>query len=196
MIKRCFDIVFSFLGIFFLSPVFILIAIAVAIDSRGGVFYKQRRVGKDNVDFFIFKYRTMFTDSDKKGLLTVGNRDSRITRVGYFLRKFKLDELPQLFNVLEGDMSFVGPRPEVRKYVDMYNAEQKKVLTVKPGITDYASIEYSNENEILAKSSNPEQSYTIEVMPHKLRLNLKYINEQGLFTDLKIIFKTIGKILR
>ena len=196
MIKRCFDIVFSFLGIFFLSPVFILIAIAVAIDSRGGVFYKQRRVGKDNVDFFIFKYRTMFTDSDKKGLLTVGNRDSRITRVGYFLRKFKLDELPQLFNVLEGDMSFVGPRPEVRKYVDMYNAEQKKVLTVKPGITDYASIEYSNENEILAKSSNPEQSYTIEVMPHKLRLNLIYINEQGLFTDLKIIFKTIGKILR
>ena len=196
MLKRCFDIVFSAFGIFILSPVFVLIALAIVIDSRGGIFYRQRRVGKDDKDFFILKYRTMKTNSDKSGLLTVGARDSRITRVGYFLRKYKLDELPQLFNVLEGDMSFVGPRPEVRKYVDMYTLDQKKVLAVKPGITDYASIEYSNENEILAKSKNPEQTYITEIMPHKLQLNLKYINEQSFFTDLKIIFRTVGKIVR
>jgi len=196
LLKRCFDIVFSAFGIFILSPVFVLIALAIVIDSRGGIFYRQRRVGKDDKDFFILKYRTMKTNSDKSGLLTVGARDSRITRVGYFLRKYKLDELPQLFNVLEGDMSFVGPRPEVRKYVDMYTLDQKKVLAVKPGITDYASIEYSNENEILAKSKNPEQTYITEIMPHKLQLNLKYINEQSFFTDLKIIFRTVGKIVR
>ena len=164
------------------------------MDSRGGVLFKQRRVGKEDEDFFILKYRTMAVNSDKNGLLTVGARDRRITRVGYFLRKYKLDELPQLFNVLSGDMSFVGPRPEVRKYVDMYNAEQRKVLTVKPGITDYASIEYSNENELLAKSRNPEQTYIDEIMPHKLKLNLKYIEEKGFFTDVKIIFRTISKV--
>lgn len=136
----------------------------------------------------------MKTGSDKKGLLTVGARDSRITGIGYFLRKYKLDELPQLFNVLFGTMSLVGPRPEVRKYVEMYNDEQKRVLTVKPGITDYASIEYVNENEVLAKAADPEETYIKEVMPHKLQLNLKYITDQGFFTDLKIIFRTIGKI--
>ncbi len=136
----------------------------------------------------------MFTDSDKKGLLTVGGRDPRITPVGYFLRKYKLDELPQLFNVLFGSMSLVGPRPEVRKYVDMYNDEQKKVLSVQPGITDYASLDYINENDLLAKSQNPEETYIKEVMPAKLQLNLKYIQEAGLATDLKLIFKTIGKI--
>jgi lipopolysaccharide/colanic/teichoic acid biosynthesis glycosyltransferase len=136
----------------------------------------------------------MFTDSDKKGLLTVGGRDPRITPVGYFLRKYKLDELPQLFNVLFGSMSLVGPRPEVRKYVDLYNEEQRKVLSVQPGITDYASLDYINENELLAKSQNPEETYIKEVMPAKLQLNLKYINEAGLGTDLKLIFKTIGKI--
>ena len=179
-----------------LIPFFILIAVAVLIDSRGGIFFKQRRVGKNNNDFFILKYRTMQTNADKNGLLTVGARDKRITRVGYFLRKYKLDELPQLFNVLEGDMSFVGPRPEVRQYVNLYNDDQKRVLTVNPGITDYASIEYSNENEILAKSKNPEQTYINEIMPDKLRLNLKYISEQSFFTDLKIIFRTIGKVLK
>jgi lipopolysaccharide/colanic/teichoic acid biosynthesis glycosyltransferase len=138
----------------------------------------------------------MYKDSDKKGLLTVGGRDPRITPVGYFLRKYKLDELPQLFNVFFGSMSLVGPRPEVRKYVDMYNAEQMKVLSVKPGITDYASLDYINENELLAKSSDPEQTYIKEVMPAKLLLNMKYINEAGLGTDLKIIFRTIGKIFR
>ncbi len=196
MIKRSFDIIFSFIGILILIPFFILIAVAVLIDSRGGIFFKQRRVGKNNNDFFILKYRTMQTNADKNGLLTVGARDKRITRVGYFLRKYKLDELPQLFNVLEGDMSFVGPRPEVRQYVNLYNDDQKRVLTVNPGITDYASIEYSNENEILAKSKNPEQTYINEIMPDKLRLNLKYISEQSFFTDLKIIFRTIGKVLK
>lgn len=138
----------------------------------------------------------MYKDSDKKGLLTVGGRDPRITPVGYFLRKYKLDELPQLFNVLLGSMSLVGPRPEVRKYVDLYTDEQKKVLSVQPGITDYASLDYINENELLAKSSEPEQTYIKEVMPAKLLLNMKYINEAGLGTDLKIIFRTIGRILR
>ena len=137
----------------------------------------------------------MKNDSDTKGLLTVGEKDSRVTNIGYFLRKYKIDELPQLFNVLIGDMSLVGPRPEVRKYVEMYNPEQKKVLSIKPGITDYASIAYANENEILSKSENPEQLYINEVMPAKLKLNLKYIEEKNFFTDLKIIFKTIGKIV-
>ena len=194
MIKRVFDIVFSVFGIAVLIPFFLIIGLAILIDSRGGILFRQRRVGKNNKDFFILKYRTMAVNSDKGGLLTVGARDKRITRVGYFLRKYKLDELPQLFNVLKGEMSFVGPRPEVRQYVDMYNAEQREVLTVKPGITDYASIEYSNENEILAKSQNPEQTYINEIMPHKLKLNLKYINEQGFGTDVKIIVRTIAKV--
>lgn len=137
----------------------------------------------------------MKKNSDKSGLLTVGEKDSRITNIGYFLRKYKIDELPQLFNVLIGSMSLVGPRPEVRKYVEMYNTEQKKVLSVKPGITDYASIEYVNENEMLSTSHDPQQFYINEVMPAKLKLNLKYIEEQSFFTDLKIIFKTLGKII-
>lgn len=195
MIKRCFDIFASFIGLLIFSPFFTIIAIVILIDSRGGVFYKQVRVGKNNKDFKLFKFRSMGTGSDKKGLLTVGGRDSRITRSGYFIRKYKLDELPQLLNVLFGDMSLVGPRPEVRKYVDMYNAEQMKVLNVKPGITDYASIEYSNENELLAKSSEPEKTYIEEIMPAKLLLNQKYIAELGLITDIKIILRTIGKIV-
>lgn len=192
--KRIFDIVFSFIGIIILLPIFILISLIILFDSKGGIFYRQTRVGKNNKDFKIFKFRTMYPDSDKKGLLTVGSRDNRITKPGYFLRKYKLDELPQLFNVFIGDMSFVGPRPEVRKYVEMYNDEQKKVLSVRPGITDYASIEYRNENDILAKSKNPEQTYIKEIMPAKLELNLKYIREKSTITDLKIIFKTILKI--
>ncbi len=194
MIKRLFDIVAALLGIIILSPLLLIIALLIAIDSRGGIFYKQSRVGKDMKEFYLFKFRTMFSDSDKKGLLTVGMRDSRITKIGYTLRKYKLDELPQLFNVLNGTMSIVGPRPEVPKYVAMYTADQKKVLSVKPGITDYASIEYANENAILAKAENPEELYIKEVMPAKLALNEKYIQEMGFATDLKIIFKTIGKI--
>jgi lipopolysaccharide/colanic/teichoic acid biosynthesis glycosyltransferase len=194
LLKRIFDIVCSLIGIVILSPFFILISILIIIDSRGGIFYQQIRVGENNHDFSLLKFRTMQTDADKRGLLTVGSRDSRVTRIGYYLRKYKLDELPQLFNVFFGSMSLVGPRPEVRKYVSLYNDEQKKVLNVKPGITDYASIEYSNENEILAKAENPEQTYIIEIMPHKLSLNLKYINEKSFRTDLTIIFKTIAKI--
>lgn len=194
MAKRCFDILFSFLGLIFLSPFFILLSIIILLDSKGGVFYKQIRVGKNNIDFKLYKFRSMRVGSDKKGLLTVGGRDNRITKSGYVIRKYKLDELPQLINVFIGDMSLVGPRPEVRKYVDLYNAEQLKVLSVKPGITDYASIQYSNENEILAKSQDPEKTYINEIMPDKLLLNLRYINDISIKTDVKIIIKTIKKI--
>jgi lipopolysaccharide/colanic/teichoic acid biosynthesis glycosyltransferase len=193
-LKRLFDIVASLIGLIIVSPFFILIAIAIVIESKGGVFYKQVRVGKNNLDFKLFKFRTMRPNSEKLGLLTVGGRDPRVTIVGYYLRKYKLDELPQLLNVILGDMSLVGPRPEVRKYVDLYNQEQKKVLMVKPGITDYASILYSKENELLATAENPEALYINEIMPHKLKLNMQYINNPGIITDLKIIFKTIIKI--
>lgn len=196
MVKRLFDILCSLLGILVLSPLFVVIALLVGLGSRGGVFYVQKRVGRGGKDFSLYKFRSMKSGSDKKGLLTVGARDSRITGIGYFLRKYKLDELPQLFNVLFGTMSLVGPRPEVRKYVDLYNEEQKKVLSVQPGITDYASIEYVNENEVLAESTNPEETYINEIMPHKLQLNLKYIREKGLVTDLKIIFRTLARIVR
>ncbi len=196
MLKRLFDIVFSLFGIIFLLPLFLVLSLLIAIGSKGGVVYVQRRVGKDNQDFSLFKFRTMFVNSDKKGLLTVGGRDNRITPLGYFLRKYKLDELPQLFNVFAGHMSLVGPRPEVRKYVALYNEEQKKVLSVRPGITDYASIEYMDENEILGASEDPEKTYTEEIMPSKLAINLRYIEEKSLFTDIGIIVKTLKKIIR
>ncbi|MDD4150457.1 MAG: sugar transferase [Bacteroidales bacterium] len=194
--KRVFDIFFSFLGLLALLPLFLTISFLIIIDSKGGVFYRQVRVGKNNKDFKILKFRTMRPNSDKSGLLTVGSKDNRITKIGYFLRKYKLDELPQLINVLIGDMSFVGPRPEVRKYVDMYNQKQLKVLSIRPGITDYASIKYSNENELLSKSDNPEQAYINEIMPAKLTLNLKYIAEANIRTDIKLIFNTIAKIFK
>jgi lipopolysaccharide/colanic/teichoic acid biosynthesis glycosyltransferase len=196
MLKRIFDIFFSFIGLMILLIPFVIISFIIVLDSRGGIFYRQVRVGKNGNDFKLFKFRSMRTDADKAGLLTVGGRDNRITKVGYYIRKYKIDELPQLINVLIGDMSLVGPRPEVRKYVDMYNTEQLKVLSVKPGITDYASIEFSNENEILGKASDPEFVYINEIMPAKLNLNLKYIKEQGVGTDLKIIFNTILKIVK
>jgi lipopolysaccharide/colanic/teichoic acid biosynthesis glycosyltransferase len=195
-LKRLFDIFFSLIGLAILLVPFLVIALIIVLDSRGGIFYRQVRVGKKGKDFKLFKFRSMRSNADKSGLLTVGGRDNRITRVGYYIRKYKVDELPQLINVLIGDMSLVGPRPEVRKYVDLYSAEQLKVLDAKPGITDYASIEYSNENEILGKASDPEKVYIEEIMPAKLRLNLKYISELGVLTDFKIIFKTIFKILR
>jgi len=194
--KRLFDIFCSLIGLIILFIPFLIISIIISADSKGGVLYKQIRVGKDGVDFELLKFRSMATGSDKSGLLTVGGRDSRITKIGYSLRKYKIDELPQLFNVILGDMSLVGPRPEVRKYVELYTAEQKQVLSVKPGITDYASIEYRNENELLGKAENPEVVYINEIMPAKLKLNLKYIKEQGMVTDLKIIFNTIGKVWR
>jgi lipopolysaccharide/colanic/teichoic acid biosynthesis glycosyltransferase len=195
VIKRLFDILSSLLGLIILFPFLFIISILVLVSSPGGIFYRQTRVGKSGKDFRLWKFRTMKPDSDKKGLLTVGGRDPRVTGIGYFLRKYKLDELPQLINVFTGDMSLVGPRPEVRKYVDMYSPEQLRVLEVQPGITDYASIEYSNENELLAKSADPEKSYIEEIMPAKLTLNMKYIEEKSLATDLKIIFKTVLKII-
>ena len=195
MIKRGIDILFSLIGLICLFPFFIFISFFIYITSKGGVFFVQLRVGKNNKDFKLYKFRTMFLNSDSKGLLTVGNNDKRITKLGYYLRKNKLDELPQLINVLNGTMSIVGPRPEVRKYVNLYNSEQKSILDVKPGITDFASIMYFNENEILANSVNPEQTYINEIMPIKLELNKQYINEMSLLTDLKIIFKTFIKLI-
>ena len=195
MIKRGIDILFSLIGLICLFPFFIFISFFIFITSKGGVFFVQLRVGKNNKDFKLYKFRTMFLNSDNKGLLTVGNNDKRITKLGYYLRKNKLDELPQLINVLNGTMSLVGPRPEVRKYVNLYNSEQKSILDVKPGITDFASIMYFNENEILANSVNPEQTYINEIMPIKLELNKQYINEMSLLTDLKIIFKTFIKLI-
>lgn len=194
MLKRLFDILFSLLLIILLLPVLVIIGILVKLDSMGPVFYLQTRVGKNNRDFKLFKFRTMYVDADKKGLLTVGHRDSRITRVGYNLRRYKIDELPQLFNVLIGDMSVVGPRPEVRKYVDMYNERQQKVVTVRPGITDFASIRFVNENELLKNAENPEKLYIDEIMPAKLELNLKYIENRHFFKDLKIILLTAKAI--
>ena len=192
--KRLFDILLSLIGLCLLFIPFIFISLLIAIDSRGGVLYKQVRVGKNGVDFNLFKFRSMVQGADRSGLLTIGERDSRITKIGYLLRKYKIDELPQLINVLIGTMSLVGPRPEVRKYVDLYSEEQQKVLSVKPGITDYASLEYCNENEILGKVENSEQMYITKIMPAKLKLNLQYIAEQNTFSDLKIIVKTIKKI--
>ena len=193
---RFFDFILSLVGLVVLAPIFIVLAIWIKTDSRGPVFYKQVRVGQNGIDFGLFKFRSMVVDADKKGLITVGGRDPRITRSGYFIRKYKLDELPQLINVLVGDMSLVGPRPEVRKYVDLYTDEQQKVLSVKPGITDYASIEYMDENEILGKSSDPEKTYIEEIMPEKIKYNMKYIQNKNVSEYFKIIFLTLLKIVR
>lgn len=193
---RFFDIVFSLLGIILLIPLFFILYVLIRIESKGGGFYFQMRVGKDNKDFKLFKFRSMRGGSDKKGLITVGNRDPRITRMGYFIRKYKLDELPQLFNVLIGEMSLVGPRPEVRKYVALYNEEQNKVLNVCPGITDYASIEYLDENEILGNSDDPDKAYVEIIMPDKIRYNMRYINNRSLKEYFKIIFLTLKTIAK
>jgi lipopolysaccharide/colanic/teichoic acid biosynthesis glycosyltransferase len=194
-VKRLLDIVLSFCGVVILMPFGLILACLVVLGSKGPVFYKQQRVGKGNQDFSLLKFRSMRTGSDKKGLLTVGNSDSRITSTGVFLRKYKLDELPQLINVLMGDMSLVGPRPEVRKYVDMYSKEQLKVLSLRPGITDYASLEYIDEDALLGASSDPEKTYIQAIMPKKLELNLRYVQEQSTLVDIKLIFATIKKIL-
>ncbi|MFN5712003.1 MAG: sugar transferase [Bacteroidota bacterium] len=194
--KRIFDCLFSSIGLIIISPIFMLLSLLIALDSQGGIFYKQVRIGKNMRPFKLFKFRTMYANSDKKGLLTVGDNDNRITRVGYYLRKYKLDELPQLINVLIGEMSFVGPRPEVEKYVKLYNNEQQKVLSVKPGITDWASIRYVNESELLARSSEPEKTYINEIMPAKLAINLEYVKQNNLLIDIKIILHTFRAILR
>ncbi|MBR1564269.1 MAG: sugar transferase [Paludibacteraceae bacterium] len=188
--KRLFDILFSFCAIILLIPVFIIIGIWIILDSHGGIFYSQIRVGRNNRDFRLYKFRTMYTDSDKQGLITIGDNDSRITKAGRIIRKYKIDELPQLLNILVGDMSFVGPRPEVRKYVNMYNAEQLHVLDVRPGLTDAASIKYRNENQILAQQTNPDQYYINVIMPDKLNINLQYVHTHTLCNDLRLILLT------
>lgn len=191
--KRAFDFIFSFIGLILLSPIFLIISLLIALSSKGGVFYKQTRVGKNNIDFKVYKFRSMIVDADKKGLLSIGKdgRDPRITKIGYILRKYKLDELPQLINVLKGDMSLVGPRPEVRKYVDLYDDNQKEILKVKPGITDIASITFRNENDLLSQNPNPEDYYIQEIMPKKISLSLEYVKTRTLIKDIKLIFKTI-----
>ena len=194
--KRIFDIFFAFIGIVFLTPFFLIISLLIIIDSKGGIFYKQERIGRHGSMFKVFKFRTMRPDSFSKGALTVGSRDPRITNIGYYLRKYKLDELPQLFNVLFGDMSFVGPRPEVKKYTDLYNEEQKKVLSVRPGITDYASIKFRNENDLLSETDEPEKLYIDVIMPEKLKLNMQYIQDNSVFKDIRIIFVTIYTIIK
>jgi len=196
MMKRLCDIVLSAVGLLCLSPLLLVVALWVKVDSAGPIFYRQLRVGRYNKDFRIYKFRSMYTDSDKRGLITIGGHDPRVTRAGYYIRKLKLDELPQLINVFVGDMSFVGPRPEVRKYVDMYTPEQLHVLDVRPGITDAASIKYRNENDILARQANPERYYIDVVMQDKLRINLEYVAHNSLLEDLKLIFETFKAIIK
>lgn len=194
--KRLFDIVSAVGVVFILFPVFMLIAFWVRTDSAGPVLYRQKRVGKNNKDFYVYKFRSMITNADKKGQLTVGMRDPRITKSGFILRKYKLDEFPQLINVLNGDMSIVGPRPEVRKYVELYSEKQKEVLNALPGLTDPASLAYINENEILGKAADPEKTYIDEVMPAKLELNLQYIENQTFKNDISLILQTLKKIVK
>ncbi|TCC92700.1 sugar transferase [Pedobacter hiemivivus] len=193
--KRTFDILFSSMGLIILSPVFAVVGLLIIIDSKGGVFYRQIRVGKNVEDFPLYKFRTMYVHDKDQQLLTIGDHDARVTKVGYWLRKYKLDELPQLLNVLKGHMSFVGPRPEVRKYVNLYNDDQLMVLSVKPGITDWASIQFSNESELLAQSEDPDNFYINELIRLKTTQNLKYINNHDLWVDLKIILLTLRKII-
>ena len=193
--KRIFDILFSSFILLCFLPFGLIISFLIAFSSPGGIFYRQERIGKGGIPFFILKFRSMRTDSDTKGKLTVGMRDPRITSIGYFIRKYKLDEFPQFVNVLKGEMSVVGPRPEVKEYVVLYNEDQRKVLQVKPGITDYASLYYFKENELLAQSVDPQKTYIEEIMPAKLKLNEKYLENPTVFHDLKIIFKTFVKIL-
>lgn len=193
MVTRLFDIIFSFIAIIMLLPLFVLIALCIVTTSKGGILYKQVRVGKNGKTFNILKFRTMYLNADQQGLLTIG-KDKRITFVGKFLRKYKLDELPQLLNVLFGQMSIVGPRPEVPKYVDMYDENQKKILSVKPGITDYTSLIYFEESRMLDKVNNPEKYYIEVVMPNKIELSLEYIRKKNFWFDMKIIFWTFMKI--
>jgi len=193
---RLFDIVFSLFGLLILLPIFIIIYLLVVFERKGGGFYIQNRVGKGGIDFKLYKFRSMMSGSDKKGLITVGGRDPRMTKIGRFIRHFKLDELPQLYNVLNGTMSLVGPRPEVRKYVEFYTSEQLKVLKVRPGITDYASIEYVDENILLGLAIDPEKIYIEEIIPDKIRLNMKFIENQSIKEYFQIIFLTIWHIIK
>jgi lipopolysaccharide/colanic/teichoic acid biosynthesis glycosyltransferase len=194
MIKRFFDIWFSLVMLFILAPLFLFISALIVFDSRGGIFFNQIRVGRNQKEFKLWKFRTMRPMSEATSKITIGARDARITNIGYHLRKYKVDELPQLWNVLIGDMSLVGPRPEVPFYVALYTDEQKKVLSVRPGLTDYASLKYFNESELLAQASDPQKVYIEEVMPAKLSLNLEYVMKNNFLSDLQIILKTVQRI--
>lgn len=196
MAKRAFDFLSAVLGLILLFPFFLLIGLLIKFDSAGPVFYLQERVGENGKLFNLVKFRTMRIGADKSTAITVGNRDPRITRFGYYLRKFKVDELPQLINVVIGNMSLVGPRPELKKFVDLYSSEQRKVIEVKPGITDYASIKFRNENELLAGKTDPVEFYIEQIMPVKLELNLKYIQNQSFLLDIKIVYQTIISIFK
>ncbi len=193
-IKNIFDFIFGLIGLIILSPIILIISIIVKMTSDGPVFFLQKRVGLNGKPFSIFKFRTMVDNAENEGLKITTDSDERITKVGSFLRKFKLDELPQIFNILNGDMSFVGPRPEVPKYVSLYTLEQRRVLTVKPGVTDLASIIFKNENELLGQSEDPERTYIEKIMPEKLRINLEYVENISLFNDIRLIFKTIKEV--
>lgn len=193
--KRFFDIIASGCGLLVLSPIFLIMAIWIKWDSKGPVFYRQVRVGRHNKDFKIFKFRSMRVGADKGGLVTIGGRDPRITRSGYFIRKYKLDEFPQLINVFKGEMSLVGPRPEVRHYVDYWTAEQMHVLDVRPGITDPASIKFRNENELMEKAENPEDYYINVIMQEKIRLYLEYVENASFWYDIRLVFQTFKVII-
>lgn len=193
--KRLFDIVASGLGLIVLSPLFLILAIWIKLDSKGPVFYRQVRVGYKNKDFRIFKFRSMRVGSDKGSLVTIGGHDPRVTKSGYFIRKFKFDELPQLINVFLGDMSLVGPRPEVRHYVDYWTPEQMHVLDVRPGITDPASIKFRNENELMEKADDPEKYYIEVIMQEKIKLYLEYVQKHSFLYDIGLIFKTFWVIV-
>ena len=193
---RFFDIIFSIIGLVILSPIFIVLYLLIRIESKGGGFYSQERIGKNGKPFKLYKFRSMRIGSDKKGLITIGEKDNRITKTGFILRKYKLDELPQLWNVFIGDMSLVGPRPEVKKYTDLYTEEQKQVLHVRPGITDWASIKYVDENKILGEAKDPDEAYVNLIMPNKIKLNMVYIQHQTLGEYFKIIFTTFKEIVR
>ena len=196
MSKRLFDIVFALFGLILLFPFLLLISILIKLDSQGAVFFIQSRVGKNNKDFNIFKFRTMNIHSDDMGLLTLGNDDSRITKIGYFLRRYKIDEFPQLINIIKGDMSFVGPRPELRYYVNFYNEDDMVIFKVRPGITGLASLKYRNEVELLKAAENPEDFFIKTIIPDKLKYNKEYIRQQNFFFDLKLIGLTIVKVIR
>lgn len=195
MIKRLFDIVASGCGLLALSPMLLIVALWVKLDSKGPIFYRQVRVGKHNKDFRIFKFRSMRVGADKGSLVTIGGRDPRVTRSGYFIRKYKLDELPQLINVFVGDMSLVGPRPEVRRYVDYWTPQQMRVLDVRPGITDPASIKFRNENELMEQADDPEDYYIHIIMQEKIRLYLEYVDNASFWYDIKLIFQTFKAIV-
>lgn len=193
--KRLSDFLIALIGVILFLPILLVIAVLIKLDSAGPIFYRQIRVGRYSKDFNIFKFRTMYVNSDKKGLLTIGGKDSRVTKIGFYLRKSKLDELPQLINVVLGDMSFVGPRPEVRKYVNMYTQNQRKVLNFRPGITDLASIEFRDENNLLSKQKNPEYFYINVIMQEKLKINLDYLENRNLIKDFYVIIKTFKAIV-